>query len=111
LLVIGLRNYEERHVRRRQGHDTAASCDVVDASRELTDERVSRAPIVLDRRYLLVLDDGDPADPAAFLTAVPDWREGDEFLAGTDLRKLRIGAIADEDPPPRFHGIWIVAPA
>ena len=41
-------------------------------------------------RFLLLLEDGDSADPAAFLTAIPTWREGDEFLAGVDLERFRI---------------------
>ena len=38
-----------------------------------------------------------PADPPAYLTAVPTWKVGDEFLAGSDLVKFRIVAI---DEPP-----------
>jgi len=44
-------------------------------------------------RYLLLLEDGEAADPAAFNTAVPVWREGDEFLAGSDLQRFRILGI------------------
>jgi uncharacterized SAM-dependent methyltransferase len=47
----------------------------------------------------------------AFLTAMSESKVGDEFLVGSDLRKLRIVAIANEDPPPKFSGIWVVAPA
>jgi hypothetical protein len=31
-----------------------------------------------------------------FVTAVPDWRVGDQFLAGAELRKFRIRAIVPE---------------
>jgi hypothetical protein len=58
-----------------------------------------------------VLEDGEPADPGAFLTSIPNWKPGDEFLAGRALVKYRIVAIDDEDPPPDFSGIFVVAPA
>jgi len=31
--------------------------------------------------FLLVHPDGEPADPPAYLTAIPSWKPGDEFLA------------------------------
>lgn len=36
-------------------------------------------------RFLLMLEDGEPADPPAYLTAIPSWKPGDEFLAGSEL--------------------------
>ena len=44
-------------------------------------------------RFLLVLPDGEPADPALFPTVIPTWRVGDEFIAGVELTKFRILAI------------------
>jgi hypothetical protein len=41
-------------------------------------------------RSALVPEDGEPADPAAFNTIVPTWREGDEFVAGELLQRFRI---------------------
>jgi hypothetical protein len=41
-------------------------------------------------RYALVLEDGDPADPAVFSTIIPTWQEGDTFLAGAELIRFRI---------------------
>ena len=32
------------------------------------------------RRYLLVLEDGEPADPAAYVTPRDAWDEGDTFV-------------------------------
>jgi hypothetical protein len=61
-------------------------------------------------RFVLVLEDGEAADPAVFNTAVPDWKVGDEFLGGSDLQKLRIVAIDTEDPPEEFHGVFVVEP-
>jgi hypothetical protein len=58
-------------------------------------------------RFLLVLEDGEAADPPAYLTAIPSWREGDEFLAGSELRKFRIVAI-DEPPSDDFQGMFTV---
>ena len=58
-----------------------------------------------------MLEDGDPADPAVFLTAVPDWRIGDEFLGGADLQKFRILAIEPEmEEDALFHAVWVVEP-
>ena len=45
-------------------------------------------------RYALVLEDGEPADPAVFATIFPRWQEGVTFLAGTDLHCFRILEIA-----------------
>jgi hypothetical protein len=42
-------------------------------------------------RFALMLEDGDPADPAAFVTAVPNWRVGDEFMCGPELREFQRG--------------------
>jgi hypothetical protein len=64
-------------------------------------------------RFVLELPDGDVADPAMFITAIPTWREGDEFLAGSDLRRFRILSIhAELDPPASelVEAVWIVEP-
>ena len=50
-------------------------------------------------RYLIVLEDGEAADPPAVLTAIPTWKPGDEFLGGSDLQTFRIVAINTDDPP------------
>ena len=61
-------------------------------------------------RYLLVLENGEAAEPAVFNTAVPDWKVGDEFLGGSDLQKFRIVAVNTEDPPEEFNGVFVVEP-
>jgi len=43
--------------------------------------RSSRVTGVYAHRYLLVLANGEPADPAAFVTANPQWNLGDRFTA------------------------------
>jgi len=43
-------------------------------------------------RYLLALEPGGPADPAMFVTGVPDWRIGDTFVASNG-QLFRILAI------------------
>jgi hypothetical protein len=45
--------------------------------------------------FALALEDGEPADPAMFVTAVPDWPVGDEFLASS-LQRFRILAMDPE---------------
>ncbi len=64
-------------------------------------------------RFLLLLEDDEPADPAAFLTAIPTWKAGDEFLAGSDLRLFRILGIEpnlSELAGDDFHAVWTVEP-
>jgi hypothetical protein len=36
-----------------------------------------------------MLEDGEPADPAAFVTAIPTWWEDDSLLAGELLTRFR----------------------
>ncbi len=43
-------------------------------------------------KYLLMLEDGEPNDPAAFVTVVPNWSVGETILLGPGER-LRILAI------------------
>jgi len=65
---------------------------------------------VADFRYALVTPDHKPTDPAFLNTAVPDWREGDEFLTGNDLRKFRILAIlpllGDDELSGAAAAVW-----
>jgi hypothetical protein len=61
----------------------------------------------------LELPDGDVADPAMFVTAVPNWKEGDEFLAGSELQRFRILSIhpnEDESKLDVWHAVWVVEP-
>jgi hypothetical protein len=46
-------------------------------------------------RYLLRLPDGEPADPAAFVTAVPNWSVGETFMVAGG-KQFRIVGINDE---------------
>jgi hypothetical protein len=66
-------------------------------------------------RFLLVLPDGEPADPALFPTVIPTWRVGDEFPAGPKLQRFRILAIEPVRDPQTaretFDAVWIVEPA
>jgi hypothetical protein len=62
-------------------------------------------------RYLLRLPNGEPYDPPAFVTVMPTWHVGDEFLITHD-RRLRILAI-DADIPDElfeqgFNAIWTI---
>jgi hypothetical protein len=61
-------------------------------------------------RYFLIQPDGEPADPGVFLTAIPSWKVGDEFLAGANLTKFRILDIQAERLPKEAHGVFTVEP-
>jgi hypothetical protein len=47
-------------------------------------------------------------DPAMFVTAIPSWNVGDEFLAGSDLVKFRILDVDTEQTPGGAHGAFTV---
>jgi hypothetical protein len=57
--------------------------------------------------HKLVLEDGTPADPPMFVTAVPTWREGDTVLIrpGFEYRIVGIEAALDD-----VYGVWIGEP-
>ena len=59
-------------------------------------------------RYALYLEDGEPADPVAFVTATPQWREGDRFMprGGQPFRIVRIEPSLDE--AAMFDAVWVV---
>jgi hypothetical protein len=62
-------------------------------------------------RYLFVLPDEEPNDPAAFVTAVPNWSVGETIMLGEgeQLRILGIEtSIAAVDHG--FTGIFTVEP-
>lgn len=54
------------------------------------------------------MPDGEPADPPAYLTAIPSWKPGDEFLAGSKLVKFRILDVDTEQTPGDAHGVFTV---
>ena len=61
-------------------------------------------------RYLLVLANGEPANPAAFVTANPQWSAGDHFAAG-DGSRWRIVAIEPNlSDAAEFDALWTVEP-
>jgi hypothetical protein len=51
--------------------------------------------------FRLEREDGTPADPPTFRTAVPNWRAGDTIPIGRDrtLRVVGIVARAEDEPP------------
>lgn len=57
--------------------------------------------------FKLISDDGTPFDPPTFVTAVPNWHEGDTFMLrpGRVLRILATEAHEGEPPP---HATWTV---
>jgi hypothetical protein len=56
-------------------------------------------------QYRLILKDGTPADPPQFITATPQWREGDTFMSRPG-RTFRILAINDSSDD--VHAVWTV---
>jgi hypothetical protein len=68
-------------------------------------------------RFLLVLLDGTPLDPAVFVTAIPNWRVGEECMLGdgSRFRILDINTEVDVDGLEELYerginGIWMVEP-
>jgi hypothetical protein len=65
-------------------------------------------------RFLLKLEDGEPYDPAVFVTVIPSWTAGEEFLV-TAHQRLRILAVDfdldDELVARRFNAVWTVESA
>ena len=63
-------------------------------------------------RYLLAVEDGEPADPAVFVTAVPDWRPGMTFFAasGQLFRILAVEPEMDEERSREQMGLFGVEP-
>ena len=64
-------------------------------------------------RSLLVDRDGEPTDPAAFVTAVPNWSEGELITvgAGEQLRILATQPDIDVELIEQgFNGTLVVEP-
>ena len=62
-------------------------------------------------RYLLALENGEPADPGAFVTNDPEWRPSDAFVAGGQLFKvLAVEAEVQADESPVRMGLLVVEP-
>jgi hypothetical protein len=59
-------------------------------------------------RFSLIHPDGEPADPAVFVTTMSSWRPGDEFLAGSTLQKFRILDVDSEQQPDGADGVFTV---
>jgi hypothetical protein len=61
-------------------------------------------------RFLLMLENGEAADPAAFVSDEPDWYVGDPFVAGG--RRFRILDISDREiaevTAHTFEAVWTV---
>jgi hypothetical protein len=72
--------------------------------------RAARGPA---SRFLLMLEDGEPCDPAVFVGHTADWQVGDTFLTA-EGRQFRIlateTAVHVELVEHEFNGIWTVEP-
>jgi hypothetical protein len=65
-------------------------------------------------KFLLRLEDGEPNDPAVYVSAVPNYAVGETFLLGRGhrLRILRIDtAIDDELVEQGINAVFTVEPA
>lgn len=62
-------------------------------------------------RFLLMLRDGEAADPPAFLTERSDWKPGDVFVAaGRAFRIVDTDAEVEVAGMVLFDAIWTVEP-
>jgi hypothetical protein len=64
-------------------------------------------------KFLLRLQDGEPNDPAVYVSAVPNYAVGETFLLGKGhrLRILRIDADIDDELVERgINAVWTVEP-
>jgi hypothetical protein len=72
----------------------------------------ARALLVMNasavRRYLLVLEDGEPADPAAYVTPRDEWDEGDTFVTPNGQLFVIVSFEVDVAAMQAFDGIWCV---
>ena len=59
--------------------------------------------------YRLILEDGTPADPPSFSTAVPSWHPGDTIPISAD-RQYRVAAVRDAESPDDDVGVLVVEP-
>ena len=71
-----------------------------------------RPGVLFGFRFLLVHPDRERADPGMFLTAIPNRRAGDKFLAGRGLVKFRILDVDTdantEQNPAGLSGVFTV---
>ena len=79
--------------------------------------RATIEPMPYGFKYLLVTPDGEPHNPAAFVTAVPNWEVGEVLTLGDGqrLRIVHINLELDEDALEELYeqginGMWIVEP-
>jgi hypothetical protein len=49
-------------------------------------------------KFMLVLPDGTPPDPAVFVTAVPNWSVGEELTVGSGERFRILEIRTDLEP-------------
>lgn len=63
-------------------------------------------------RFLLMLRNGEAADPPAFLTERADWKPGDVFVAANDrvFRIVETDAEVEVAGMVLFDAIWTVEP-
>jgi hypothetical protein len=74
---------------------------------------MARATILRVFRYSLRLPDGEPADPAVVVTAVPNWELDEMFQTGdgSRWRLLAIETAIDEAFEAQgINAIWTVEP-
>jgi hypothetical protein len=63
-------------------------------------------------RFLLMLRNGEAADPPAFSTERPDWKRGDVFVAADEhaFRIVETEAEVEVAGMVLFDAIWTVEP-
>jgi hypothetical protein len=63
-------------------------------------------------RFLLMLRNGEAADPPAFVTKQAEWKPGDAFVAanGCAFRIVDTDAEVEAAGMVLFDGIWTVEP-
>jgi len=66
-------------------------------------------------KYLLALPDGQPPDPAVFVTAIQNWQVGEVFMVGGGKQFRIVARGQDLDELEELyergiHGLWVVEP-